>query len=79
MHGDAARLPHKIVPGEVAHYRQNIILERAVVSERLRLAIGLPVPGPERSTLPRMAWLEESAIAEKYYEPPLDQRDLLCL
>ena len=31
-------LPHKIIPGETAHYRQNIILERAVVSERLRLA-----------------------------------------
>ena len=63
-------LPHKIIPGEAAHYRQNIILERAVVSERLRLAMGLPVR--DLSTyMPTDARLEESVIAEKYYEPPL--------
>ena len=64
------QLPHKIVPGETAHYRQNIILERAVVSERLRLAMGLPVRDLSVYT-PTEARLEESAIAEKYYEPPL--------
>lgn len=37
------RLPHKIIPGEVARYRQSILVERAIVGERLRLAIGLPV------------------------------------
>ena len=38
-------LPYKIIPGEVARYRQNILVERAIVSERLRLAIGLPLRG----------------------------------
>ena len=36
-------LPYQIIPGEVAKHRHNIFLERAIVSERLRLAIGLPL------------------------------------
>ena len=34
-------LPYKIVPGEIATYRESIFLERAVVGERLRVAMGL--------------------------------------
>ena len=63
-------LPHKIVPGEVARYRQNIIVERAIVSERLRLAIGLPLRDLSEYA-PTSASIEESVVAEKYYEPPL--------
>ena len=40
--GDYSRveeLPYKIVPGEVAKYRDSIFLERAIVGERLRLAM----------------------------------------
>ena len=72
--GDYAKaiehLPYKIIPGEVARHRQNIFLERAIVSERLRLAIGLPLREVDEYT-PTGANIEESAIAEKYYEPPL--------
>ena len=64
------RLPHKIIPGEVAKYRQNILVERAIVSERVRLAIGLPLRDLNEYT-PTDANLEESVVAEKYYEPPL--------
>ena len=64
------RLPHKIIPGEVAKYRQNILVERAIVSERVRLAIGLPLRDLNEYT-PTDAKLEESVVAEKYYEPPL--------
>ena len=42
--GDCSRLdelPYKIVPGEIASYRESIFLERAVVGERLRVAMGL--------------------------------------
>ena len=42
--GDYSRiedLPYKIVPGEVAEHRSSIFLERAIVGERLRLAMGL--------------------------------------
>ena len=64
------RLPHKIIPGEVARYRQSILVERAIVGERLRLAIGLPVRDLAEYTSTADS-IEESAVAEKYYEPPL--------
>ena len=64
------RLPHKIIPGEVARYRQSILVERAVVGERLRLAVGLPVRDLSEYTSTADS-IEESAVAEKYYEPPL--------
>ena len=35
-------LPYEIVPGEVGNFRNDIFLERAIVGERLRLAMGLP-------------------------------------
>ena len=43
--GDYSRLeelPYKIVPGELASFRESVLTERAIVGERLRLAIGLP-------------------------------------
>lgn len=57
-------------PGEVAKHRQNILVERAVVTERIRLAIGLPLRDLSEYA-PTDAQLEDSVIAEKYYEPPL--------
>ena len=44
--GDYSRveeLPYKILPGEVSKYRDSIFLERAIVGERLRLSMGLPL------------------------------------
>ncbi|WP_392397058.1 [Fe-Fe] hydrogenase large subunit C-terminal domain-containing protein, partial [Ruminococcus bicirculans (ex Wegman et al. 2014)] len=65
-----AELPYKIVPGSKAVYRESIFLERAIVEERLRLAIGLPLrPIEEHKSV--ADGIEESAIAEKYYDPPL--------
>ena len=64
------RLPHKIIPGEVARYRQSILVERAIVGERLRLAIGLPLR-PLDEHAPVSDGIVESAIADKYYDPPL--------
>ena len=34
-------LPYKVIPGEVATYRDSIFLERAIVGERIRLTMGL--------------------------------------
>ena len=34
-------LPYKIIPGEVGSFRSDVFLERAIVGERLRLAMGL--------------------------------------
>lgn len=63
-------LPYRIIPGEVAKYRDSIFLERAIVSERIRLAIGLPLR-PVTEHAPLSMGMESSAIAEKYYDPPL--------
>ena len=44
--GDFSRideLPYKLVPGEIANYYDNIFLERAIIGERLRATIGLPI------------------------------------
>lgn len=71
--GDYSRienLPYKIVPGEVATYRNSIFLERAIVGERLRLAIGLPLRPIDKHAAVADG-IVESAIAQKYYDPPL--------
>ena len=66
-------LPYKICPGdpdEVGAYRNSLFLERAVVGERLRLAMGLPMRKlGEYNNI--SDGVEETVIAEKYYEPPL--------
>ncbi len=71
--GDYSRieeLPYKIVPGEVATYRDSIFLERAIVGERLRLSIGLPLRPMDENRMVSEG-IDKSAIAEKYYDPPL--------
>ncbi len=71
--GDYSRmeeLPYRIVPGTEARYRESIFLERAIAGERVRLAMGLPLrPVDEHTVLSK--GVTESAIAEKYYDPPL--------
>ena len=37
------QIPYKIIPGEVSTYRESVFLEREIVRERLRLAMGLPL------------------------------------
>ncbi|MDO5146926.1 MAG: 4Fe-4S dicluster domain-containing protein [Eubacteriales bacterium] len=65
-------LPYEIIPGEMAKYRDSIYRERAIVGERIRLAMGMslrPADQPARIT----KGIDESNISEKYYEPPLLQ------
>ena len=72
--GDYAKkieeLPYKILPGHKASYRNSIFLERAIIGERLRLGIGLPLRAVEEQSA-LSDGIEESAIAEKYYDDPL--------
>ncbi|MEE0107709.1 MAG: 4Fe-4S binding protein, partial [Merdibacter sp.] len=72
--GDYAKkiedLPYKILPGHKASYRNSIFLERAIIGERLRLGIGLPLRTVEEQSA-LSDGIEESAIAEKYYDDPL--------
>ena len=63
-------LPYRIVPGTEAQYRESIFLERAIAGERVRLAMGLPLRPVDQHTVLSQG-VTESAIAEKYYDPPL--------
>ncbi len=63
-------LPYEIIPGEERSLRSSIFLERAIVSERIRLAMGLSLR-PLDESVPASEGLQESVIADKYYEPPL--------
>ena len=63
-------LPYKIIPGEVGNFRNDVFLERAIVGERLRLAMGLPY----RSAAEHAPLSDNIGAADKdatYYTPPL--------
>lgn len=65
-------LPYKMIEDESSIYRESTYRSRTIVSEQIRLAMGMslrPVNKPVHLT----AGLEESNISEKYYEPPLMQ------
>ena len=64
-------IPYRIVQ-ERAQYRDSIYRERAVASERVRLAMGMSLR-PENKAVHITAGMEKSNIDEKYYEPPLMQ------
>ena len=63
-------LPYKIIPGEVGSFRNDVFLERAVVRERLRLAMGLPYRGAA-NPVPVSDHIDEADKPETYYTPPL--------
>lgn len=63
-------LPYKIIPGEVGNFRNNVFLERAIVGERLRLAMGLPYRSAANHA-PLSEGIEQADKAETYYTPPL--------
>jgi [FeFe] hydrogenase (group B1/B3) len=63
-------LPYKIIPGDVATYRESVFLERAIVSERIRLAAGLSLQGVDKPAHISDG-LADAAGPEHYYEPPL--------
>ena len=63
-------LPYKIIPGEMAQYRDSVFVEREVVAERLRAAMGLSLRKFCSYSSVRHG-IDASLIDEKYYEPPL--------
>ena len=68
---DMEAIPYKMVNDE-KKYRDSVYRARAVVRERLRLAMGLSLR-PENKPVHLTAGVEASNISEKYYEPPLMQ------
>lgn len=63
--GDLKRvdmIPYTIVPGEVARHRHDVFLERAIVQERVRLALGMSLQ-PAGEQTPVSAGIQEAAAA----------------
>lgn len=69
---DMEEIPYKMVNEETVHYRDSVYRARAVVRERIRLAMGLSLR-PENRPTPLSQGVEASNISDKYYEPPLMQ------
>lgn len=60
----------RIIPGEVANYRDSVFKERAIVGERLRLGLGLDVR--KAGELGRLAdGVEKINVDERFYQEPL--------
>lgn len=71
---DCEALPYKIVDYEVSELWENVYRDRAIVRERIRLAMGMSLRPENREHPGHLTeGIEESDIAEKYYEPPLMQ------
>lgn len=70
---DMEAIPYEIVNDDTEEkYRESTYRARAIVRERLRLAMGLSLR-PENKPVHLTAGVEASNISEKYYEPPLMQ------
>ena len=68
-------IPYKLIKGEVAHHRSDVFLERAIIKERLRLALGMNTQPPEDQQ-PLSATIHElTEVSDKdstlHYQKPL--------
>ncbi len=63
-------LPYIIVPGDRPLHRESVFLERAIASERVRLAMGLNIR-PIQTRHLMTEGMDAAAVAQQYYEPPL--------
>ena len=63
-------IPYKLVPGEVAKHRHDVFLERAIISARVRLALGMNL-NAEAPRMPLSAKIREAATDQRYFEEPL--------
>ncbi len=71
---DMEALPYKIVNYEKSQYWESVYRDRAIIRERIRLAMGMSLRPENRDHPGHLTeGLEESNIDEKYYEPPLMQ------
>ena len=61
------KIPYTIIPGEEGKLRKDIFLERAIVEERVRLAMGLPTRRMDEHNSV-VSGLEDASIADKYYD-----------
>ena len=64
---DLEDLPYEIVPGEVAKYRDSIYRERAIVGERLRLAMGMSLNPADKPTKELMKVIFQKNIMNRHF------------
>ena len=64
-------LPFKILPGDVATYRESVFLERAIIGERIRLAMGLLLSSMDKPSRVSEGFGEAESGEQVYYQPPL--------
>ncbi len=69
---DIEAIPYSIITEDTERYRESVYRKRAIVRERVRLAMGLSLR-PEDKSVHLTAGVAESNISAKYYEPPLMQ------
>ncbi|MBQ8394514.1 MAG: 4Fe-4S dicluster domain-containing protein [Clostridia bacterium] len=65
-------IPYIITPTEEPRFRESVYRERAIVAERVRLAMGMSLR-PEDKPVHITEGINQSDISDKYYEPPLMQ------
>jgi len=61
---------YRLIPGEKAHYREDVFRERAVIAERLRLALGLDAH-TAAETEPIFEGINNIDVDARVYTPPL--------
>lgn len=67
---DFEKIPYDLFPNEQGTIRSNVFLERAILGERLRTAMGMPYRDAAHCG-PISEGLEDAENAEHYYTPPL--------
>ena len=72
INDDLESIPYKLSPDENPRFRDSVYRERAVSSERTRLALGLSLR-PQNKPVHITSCLDEATVDEMYYEPPLMQ------
>lgn len=72
MRRDLEEIPYRLSPDDNPKYRESIYRERAIASERIRLAMGMSLR-PNDQPVYATSGLSKSNISDKYYEPPLMQ------
>ncbi|MBQ4093967.1 MAG: 4Fe-4S binding protein [Oscillospiraceae bacterium] len=70
-------LPHSIIPGEKAQYRDSVETERWIVAERARAALGLPLRGEKEPGVLREGELTAQNAAD-YRAPYIDIITAAC-
>lgn len=74
LRDDMEALPYKIVDYDESLYWESVYRDRAIIRERIRLAMGMSLRPENRERPGHLTeGMEESDIDEKYYEPPLMQ------